>query len=75
MENTTIKTELNLSERSYLADIIARYFIDMPSGDVYDLTERVTKVQRGQLLRFYYKGENRQFRELINQIQGKEINL
>ncbi len=72
-------TELTLNERDYLLRIIEKYFPWQNPEYLYDLTEVITKPQRGLLLALHFNNKKEEFisvmENIINlQFKGKESN-
>lgn len=65
--------ELTLGERSYLAQVINKYFPE--EKNAYDIAEKFTKLQRGKFLAHYYNKENKEAREMIEQIKNYQTSI
>lgn len=66
-------SELTLGERSYLAQVINKYFPE--EKNAYDIAEKFTRLQRGKFLAHYYNKENNEAREMIENIKTFQTTL
>lgn len=65
--------ELTLSECTYLSQIISRYFPE--EKDSYAIAEKFTRLQRGKFLSHYFHKENKEAREMIEQIKAFQTTI
>jgi len=57
---------LTLNERTYLMDILKKYFPER--NDLWELTEAFTSGQRRRFLALYFKKDHSEAKEMANQI-------
>lgn len=68
------KFMLSLSEKSYLADKIARHWPDL-SGRSYEVASAFTPLQRNKFLNHLFKREDVEAKEMLDQIITQQISI
>jgi len=66
---------LTLNERTYLMDILKKYFPERTGDDLYELTGAFTTGQRARFLALYFKKDHSEAKEMANQILSFQTRL
>jgi len=63
---------LTLNERTYLIDLLVKYF---PDKDIWDLTGVMTRPQRARLFALDKEGKADEIKEMLENIQAFQLPL